>query len=61
MGHGGAGAGVNCGFVYFQNVAPNGPVAAGLAEVMDRRLRWSEMSDRLIHKRMPTSISSSLT
>lgn len=37
-------AGVNCGVVYFQNVAPEGPVAFALADHVDRRLRWFEMS-----------------
>ena len=26
-----------------QNVAPDGPVAFGLADIVDRRLRWAEM------------------
>ncbi|KAG2445948.1 hypothetical protein HXX76_000551 [Chlamydomonas incerta] len=33
---------VNCGVVYAQNVAPDGPTAYVLAEVVDRLERWAE-------------------
>ena len=30
-------------FDVMQNVIPDGPVAFGLADIVDRRLRWAEM------------------
>eukprot|EP00198_Chlamydomonas_reinhardtii_P001709 XP_001691045.1 predicted protein [Chlamydomonas reinhardtii] len=35
---------INCGVVYVQNVAPDGPTAYALAEVVDRLERWAEGS-----------------